>query len=84
MPTQALVPTDWALDVLEAFSRERPLLACVLVALHNRLALAPDAEERRAAAQALVRGSCVVVCGDGWCVCVRVCVGLSAEVEMDA
>jgi hypothetical protein len=44
----------WALHLLETFSRERPLLACVLVALHNRLALATGVEDREAAARALV------------------------------
>lgn len=58
--TQAIVPTGWALEVLEAFSRERPLLTCVVVALHNHLALAASAEERAAAAQRLV-WDCVVL-----------------------
>lgn len=52
--TQAVVPMGWALEALEGFSRERPLLACVVVAVHNHLALAASPEERAAAVQRLV------------------------------
>lgn len=58
--SQALVPSGWVLELLEVFGRERPLVACVLVAIHNRLALATSEEDREQAADALVC-MCLVV-----------------------
>ena len=58
---QFLLAEERALEVLESFrsagpgDKARRLLACVCTLLHNRLALAPSAEARQAATQALVR-----------------------------
>lgn len=68
MDVQALVPTNWGLEIVETLARERTLVACVPVMLHNRLVLASSSEgageeeERAAAAEALVC-FCFGVCG---------------------